>query len=125
MEREKLVEKMHEAAMFSTVPKEKALKPGTVIDEEKSVRWNREQVEKSQENYQNEVKRLRKEQNRLYTELKKDVLKYIEEEMEHPVTERQKELIYSTAYEYGHSSSYEFFNKVDEICEFCDSFMKG
>ena len=76
-----------------------------------------------QENYQNEVKRLRQEQNHLYVDFKKDVLEYIEEEMEHPVTEWQKELIYSTAYEHGHSSSYEFFNKVDVICEFCDSFM--
>ena len=110
MDREKLIEKMKEVAMFSTIPKEKALKTGTVIDEEKSVRWNREQVEKSQENYQKEVKRLRKEQNDMYAELKKDVLEYIEEEMEHPVTVRQKELIYSMVYEYDHSSSYEFFN---------------
>ena len=50
-------------------PEFKKIPVGTVIDEEKSVRWNREEVERIREEYTEEVKRLNRERNKKYNEV--------------------------------------------------------
>ena len=55
---------------FSCIPKTKKHKVGDVIDENQSVRWNREEVQRLIDSRVEEVKLLHRQKNKLYEELK-------------------------------------------------------
>lgn len=65
---------------FSCKPSYKKYKEGTIFDEEKSVRWNREEVDRKNNLRQEEVKRLNREKNQMYEKLVNLIYQYI-----HPV----------------------------------------
>ena len=54
------------------------VRDGYIFDEDKSVKWNREQVTKNNQKYQDEVKRLNQEKMRkreeVYSDFYKDIL---------------------------------------------------
>ena len=68
---------MFDALNFSCKPTTKIVARGTIIDEEKSVRWNREEVERRRMAYEDEVKRLNTEKNKRIENAKKEVIDYI------------------------------------------------
>ena len=89
-------------------PTFKRLKANEILDEDKSVRWNREQVQKNHEEYDKEVIRL----NTVKNKARDNVLSEIYKEIQSNVTglsEKGAKAIYRYAYEQGHFCGY---NKV-------------
>lgn len=86
-------------------PTFKRLKDNEVLDEDKPVRWNKEQVQKNHEDYDREVARL----NTLKNKERDEVLSNIYKEIQSNVTglgEKGAKAIYRYAYEQGHSCGY-------------------
>ena len=73
-------EKYESYKRFSCKPLNKKIKVGSVIDEEKSVRWNREYIEKHNKKVEEEVKNLQRKKNHLREEVKADACTYIMQE---------------------------------------------
>ena len=65
---------------FSSTPKTKIYRVGDVIDEDKSVKWNREEVQRLKDLRFEEVKLLNKQKQELYEDFKDMVCKYITQE---------------------------------------------
>lgn len=101
---------------------ERFLREGTVIDEEQSVKWNREMV--VQKN--NELKQQREdydnESARLSEQLHNDMVQAIMEEYD--FNEAQASKIYSYAYSEKHSSMSDVFTYAIELSEFIEEFNK-
>ena len=78
------------------------VKPGDILDEEKSVRWNREEVERLRNARSEEVKRLNREKaeiNKLYTD---GLIKRLAKE--NHITIDEAKIIWGKAYDMEHSS---------------------
>lgn len=78
------------------------VKEGDILDEEKSVRWNREEVERLRNTRAEEVKRLNREKaeiNKLYTY---GLIKRLAKE--NHITVDEAKIIWSKAYDMEHSS---------------------
>lgn len=75
---------------------------GDVIDEDKSVKWNREEVERLIEARANEVKRLNTEKNAI-SHLFDDAIKQMLSK-EYSVSVEETKILWRYAYEEGHSS---------------------
>ena len=102
-------------ANMSCKPSFKKPKNGDVIDEDKSVKWNREEVERLQKAYDEEVKRLNTEKNKCSDNLYKELYKVIRKEVG-GITLNDAQQIFNYAYAEGHSYGYnEIFNKLDKL----------
>ena len=85
--------------------KTESMKYGYISDEEKSVRWNKEQVELNKVVYQNKIDEYQKEENKRFELFKTDliaVISYIAD-----LKENQAEVIFNKAWEEGHSEGLE------------------
>ena len=101
---------------FSCKPTCKKYKNGTVLDEDKSVKWNREEVVKRNLLYDDEVKRLNRKKNRMYTELVNLIQKYIIQETN--VSDKTSTKIWNYLYEEYHSYGLtECINHLDDLLE--------
>lgn len=78
-------------------------KEGTVIDEEKSVRWNREEVERRNAAYAEEVATLNTKRNKARDTLYEKIYVYIMDEVGSKCTREKAKAIWDLAYENGHS----------------------
>lgn len=72
-----LYDKIKEYEEFSCKPKSKKYKEGTIFDENKSVKWNREEVNRLNDIYNEEVKELNRKKNAMYNEVYNDIIEYI------------------------------------------------
>ena len=96
-------------------PEFKKIPVGTVIDEEKSVRWNREEVERIREEYTEEVKRLNRERNKKYNEVVIRIIALISKET--GLSEEKARLLWSFTYEHHHSYGDTLFQYLEEYCD--------
>lgn len=91
---------------------------GYIFDEEKSVKWNREQVDANNAAYIKEVARLNtlrnKERDRIYEE----IYATIQQEVGHNLSRKKAMVIWNLAYDLGHSSG------INEICNYLDKFIE-
>ena len=102
-------------ANMSCKPSWKKPKTDDVIDEDKSVKWNREEVERLQKAYDEEVKILNTEKNKCRDDLYKELYKVIRKEVV-GITLNDAQQIFNYAYSEGHSYGYnEVFNTLDEL----------
>ena len=102
-------------ANMSCKPSFKKPKNGDVIDEDKSVKWNREEVTRLQNDYDEEVKKLNTEKNKCRDDLYKELYKVIRKEVG-GITINDAQQIFQYAYSEGHSYGYnEVFIKLDEL----------
>ena len=85
---------------FSCQPITKKIKIGTVLDEEKSVKWNREEVERINKQHDEEVKELNQQKNKLWVEWRELCHKYIVQEVH--VTLERAEKIFEFSYNMGY-----------------------
>lgn len=101
------------------VPKNMEKYPkGYIADEEKSVRWNREFVERENEKYRLEVSRLNTVKNKARDALKEHIYERIQFEVGHDLSREKARLIYGMAYERGRSyGSYEVEKSIHELIE--------
>ena len=90
------------------------VKTGDVIDEDKSVRWNREEVERLKEVYAEEVKRLNRKKNGAITDATMRAVRLISQEAE--VSEEKARILWDFVYEKYHAYG-EMFQHIDEYID--------
>jgi hypothetical protein len=89
-----------------------------VFDEDKSVKWNKEQAQKNNDDYDNEVKRLNQEKMKRRDEIYAEIYKAIQEEVGFGISEKKAAKIWGYAYDKGHSAGwYEIMVNLKEIEE--------
>lgn len=115
--REEII-RFFEKAQLIQYPK-RPLKDGTILDENKSVKWNREQVELSKKKFDDEITAYRRARNDIYRLAEEETYQYIQDELEKDYPLTKCAYLYQTAYEDGHAYGYqEVFNKIDELIDF-------
>lgn len=94
---------------------------GTVIDEDKSVRWNKEEVNRLREEYDKKASELKREKDLKFNELKREVLNKIVDELDNKITKESALTIWNRSWEDGHADGIEqvFFelNRNIELIE--------
>ena len=90
------------------------VKTGDVIDEDKSVRWNREEVERLKEAYDEEVKRLKCKKNGAITDATMRAVRLISQEVE--VSEEKARILWDFVYEKYHAYG-EMFQHIEEYID--------
>lgn len=89
---------------MSCVPKSvKKVKPDHIFDEDKSVKWNREQVEINNAVYRAEVARLFTEKNKARDDVINMIVEKIQSEVGASLSKRKAKAIWEFAYEERHS----------------------
>lgn len=111
-----------EACMMSCKPDEsfRKVKIGDVIDEEKSVRWNREEVERLKTAYDEEVKRLNRAKNGAVQDATQRAVMLIAEELD--VSEDKARILWDFVYDKYHAYG-EMFQHIDEYIDLISSVM--
>lgn len=108
---------LEEMENMSCKPSYRKPKTGDVVDEDKSVKWNREEVIRLQNSYDEEVKRLNTAKNNRRDELYKELYKVIRSEVG-GITIKDAQQIFSYVYNEEHSYGYvEVFNKLEDIVQ--------
>jgi hypothetical protein len=87
---------------MSCKPSFQKLKVGTILDEDKSVRWNREQVEENNKKYQEEVARLNTLKNKAREQVYNDIAVNIQADIP-GISIVAARKIFDYAYQEGHS----------------------
>ena len=102
------------------------LSDNAIIDEDKSVRWNREEVKKHNENRKAIILENKKQKNQLYEASKQKVL---EEIMKEGFTTKQAEHIYDFAYDeagsIGDSTLVGIYDAVTYVVQFLNELKEG
>ena len=102
------------------------LSDNAIIDEDKSVRWNREEVKKHNENRTAIILENKKQKNQLYEAWKQKVL---EEIMKEGFTTKQAEHIYDFAYDeagsIGDSTLVGIYDAVTYVVQFLNELKEG
>ena len=118
---EKIVEEWTAWENMSCKPKTKRIKEGTVLDEDKSVRWNREEVERLNKEYDAVVAELNTKRNKARDMLYEHIYEYIIDEVGHNCTKKKATAIWDYAYEQGHAYGLsEIHCYLDEIIVLAD-----
>lgn len=95
---------------------------GAVIDEDKSVKWNREEVKRLNDEYQSECERLRKEYNKIQSLVTDAIIKDLSEEYE--LSAAECEIIWNRAYSEEHGCGiYSVVDKFRDIAEIYDDLL--
>ena len=94
-------------------PDFKKLPKDYITDEDKSVRWNRDQVELNNKKYQDEVARLNTEKNKARDAAHKEIYKKIQDKVGHGISENAAKKIWDRAY--GNSHAYGVMEVLDEL----------
>lgn len=97
------IKKEYETAVAMSVTPENLRKyrEGEIIDEEMSVRWNREEVERRNEKYAAKKQELVAKRRQRIDKITDEVVKYIASEV--PCSEKKAQLIWDKAYDDGHA----------------------
>lgn len=121
--RDKILNKEYETDM--EYPKESRFSSNHIFDEEQSVRWNREEVERRNAEIENKKDEYRKARGDKFDEFVKDVKDML---IEHYNINENKEIadkIYNKGYEDGHSGGmYEILNIVEDYGDFAEDIIK-
>ena len=93
------------------------VKTGDVIDEEKSVRWNREEVARIQERYLKEVQRLNKEKNEAILKVEQRAVNLIAADADISIEKAQIvwNFVYARYHAYG-----EMFNVIYDYLDLAE-----
>ena len=115
------------ASSLPMFPDGKNLKYGYVFDEEKSVKWNAEQVEKYNSARNKEAFELQQNRNIAINEAADEICKLIVIEFYNKINVEQARVIYDMAYEDGHAFGYTEIRSVlgELIDKFKDFVEKG
>lgn len=101
----------------------KFLREGTIIDEEKSVRWNREEVERRNKEMREKVEENRRQRREKERQQHDDIVRVYANDS--GLSEEQIGKIYSYAYSKYHSSGMsEVINEMDELIDLVVDVMK-
>ena len=103
--------------MMSTKPGEgfEKVKAGTVIDEERSVRWNREEAERRNAAYAEERRRLEKEQRAAESAVHDRAVRLVASET--GLTEERANILWNFVYDKYHACGHDVFNEIGEYMD--------
>ena len=97
---------------------------GYIFDEDKSVRWNRQQVEINNRNYYEEVQNLKSERQGYMKSVMEDIYTAIQEDMSCEISIEQAKTIWGYAYDIGHSGGvYDIFSHLYDLMNFVESLL--
>ena len=82
------------------------VKTDHIFDEEKSVRWNREMVERNNADYQAEVARLNTEKNKRRDAILDDIYRLIQEGVGHNLSRVNARRLWAYSWERGHANGF-------------------
>jgi len=85
----KIHEKWEKATNMSCKPAFSKVKENHVFDEDKSVKWNREQVIRNNERYEQEVQRLNTQKNKARDAVYEDIYSYIQKQVGHHLSKEK------------------------------------
>lgn len=103
---------------MSCVPKNiRKVPTGYIFDEDQSVKWNREQVDRNNAAYIKEVARLNTLRNKERDRIQEEIYATICREVGHGLSRKQAISIWNMAYEWGHSSG------IHEVCIYLNDLM--
>ena len=110
---------------YSTLPK-----ATDVIDEEKSVRWNREEVERRRKEWIVKRNTLLRKRNNSVGVVQNDIILQIQKELEEetgkPVDKVVATLLWNKAYERGHAGGfYEIYAAIEDYEDLLTTVLKG
>ena len=121
--RNELIELWTQACTFSKKPNINRYEDGHVFDEEKSVKWNREEVERINKMYAEKEQELKKEKQALLDKAEAETIKYIQECLDNPSKEKA-ELIWSFIYNEWHSCMSDCIYMISDMTELVNSLDK-
>lgn len=101
---EELEAEMHRMASMSCKPAGTRPKTGDIIDENQTVKWNREEVERCRAEYDAKVKDLNTKKNQWRDSLEKELYERMVIELDGKITTKGAARIFAEAYEEGHSA---------------------
>ena len=87
-----------------------------ITDEDKSVKWNREQVEENHKQYDDAVKELNTKKNKCCNEAEENIYKVIQDTVGHHIS---KEAAKSVWYEADHD-----MGRLQNLCDFLYDFLE-
>ena len=116
---EQIKDEFESMNQMSCVPKFKKLKSDYITDENKSVKWNREQVELNNAKYNQIVKELNTKKNKERDRIYKDIILKIRQEVGFNLDEKSASMIWEYAYSHGHfdgfSSILSWLNEIIDL----------
>lgn len=120
MDYTKYVDEMKQVDRMSCKPDFKRLKVGDIVDEDKSVKWNREYVEENRKKYDEEVKRLNTLKNKTKVDIQNRMVRDIAKET--GTSETVAKMIYNMAYQdtINDDYFYRYSNFADKISDLID-----
>lgn len=126
MKTTELREKLENAYSLSTKPdpnKFPKYREGTVLDENMSVKWNKEQVAEANKKREEEVSRLQRVRNSTINEVEKEIITAIAEDV--GISNDKARFIYQKAWSDGHSAGiYEVFTYIYDYIDFALEMLK-
>ena len=97
----------------------KKVREDHIFDEEKSVRWNREMVEKNNAEYQAEVARLNTAKNKRRDAILEDIYRLIQEDVGHNLSRIKAQRLWAYAWEQGHANGFpDVYYHLQDMVEF-------
>lgn len=115
---EELESEMHRMASMSCKPAGTRPRIGDVIDENQTVKWNREEVERRRAEYDQRVKDLNTRKNQWRDSLEKELYERMVLDLDGKITTKGAAKIFAEAYEEGHSAG------VSEVFIYLRRFME-
>lgn len=115
---------LEDMSTMSCKPSMKRPKNGDIIDENNSVKWNREEVIRLQNVYDNEVKMLNTAKNKRRDELFKELYKVIRHEVG-GITINDANEIFKYVYNNSGSGWTDCFDKLEEIIQLVSGIING
>ena len=113
------------AFAFSCEPTAKRVPKGYVFDEDKSVRWNAEQVESHNAAIQKEVSEKQKARSLAINQATDSIIALIVDEFYGEINSKQAEVIWNIAYDRGHSGGrYEIEAQLQQFMSAFSDFIK-
>ena len=91
-----------------------------IFDEDKSVKWNKEEVERRNAERQKALKEYQEESSRQHQRLHEDLTQAIM--YDHNLTREQADVVYGYCYARYHSTFSDVINNIGEIVELCEKF---
>ena len=116
----------NEVEKMSCKPSFNKMKSGTVIDEEMSVRWNREQVELNNKRYLEEVAKLNTAKNKARDQVYEDIYEKIMTDVGCGIKRDDAQKIWAYAYEKGHAYGFTSIqNQLDDVINLIRNILKN
>ena len=126
--REEAIQMMQDAISMSVIPKAgRKYRDDYVFDEDKSVKWNREQVRKHNGEFDTERTHLRAARDEKIKSAKKMAVQYICEELVECPNDEYAQIVFEKAYERGldRGGAESIFDCIDEEVEFLNKLFQA